>query len=299
MRRLYALAVLAGAAAMPTAVVAEDPAEPQPYTIVVPEQGMLATDLLMSVGAISGLVLTWDAQDKMVTTARLMTTGHLFYGKGEALHVLRALLWRFEIVLLPTGASRTFQAKGLRELPSRVAERLQPEEVDPSEASTERFGGREGWFVTTILAVRHLDALEEARLAVKPFLSGNNIGSVSVVPDARSFVITDFAPNVARIVRTLLDLDAKAETPARQAAHLPLKKAVAATVVPVLRELFPDSTPDPAIVPAPRGLRIAADPSTNQVVVLGTPGQIRDVLAALEGLDREPVPKPADGAKPK
>jgi hypothetical protein len=299
MRRTYAVAALAAAVALSPTVAAEDPAASRPYTIVVPEQGMLATDLMMSVGAVSGLALTWDAKDKMVSTARLLTTGSLSFARDELLDALRALLWRFEIVLLPTGASRTFQAKGLRDLPSMVAERLQPETVDPSDASTERFGGKEGWFVTTVLGVRHLDVLEEARLAVVPFLSAHRIGSVTVVPDARAFVITDFAPNVARVVRTLVALDAKAATPSRQAAHLPLKRASAAAVVPVLRELFPDSTPDPAIVPAPRGLRIAADSAANQVVVLGTPGQIRDVTAALEGLDREPATKPADAAKPK
>ena len=55
--------------------------------------------------------------------------------------------------------------------------------------------------------MEHMQDLRNARNALTRIVTGQNIGNVTEVPSAKTFVVTDFAPNVVAIYRLLKQMD--------------------------------------------------------------------------------------------
>ena len=86
---------------------------------------------------------------------------------------------------------------------------------------------QDGLFVTTMIRVKNMDNLRDARTALQRMITQNNIGSVQELPAARAFLVTDFAPNVVAIYRTIRRMDVLPEARPLRTEFFELKHAAA------------------------------------------------------------------------
>ena len=147
--------------------------------------------------------------------------------------------------------------------------------------------------------MQNLENLRDARTALQRLITMNNVGNVQEVPDARAFVVTDFAPQVAAVYRQVRAMDAARARVRPRVEFVALKSALAERLVPVLQEMSGLSAKTPAAGRPPEGaapsappLRIVADPWTNQVIVSGPSEQVEKVLLVIPRLDRPAAPRP-------
>ena len=126
------------------------------------------------------------------------------------------------------------------------------------------------------------------------------------VPDARAFVVTDFAPNVAVLYRAIQAMDVPpAPLPAAKAtkvapAYFVLKHARASKVAYALHQLFDELAPAPrpaqgavpGAAPAARegpAPRITADEDANQVIAIATAEDRATIADIVLHMDIEPA----------
>ena len=80
--------------------------------------------------------------------------------------------------------------------------------------------------------------LRNARNALTRIVTGQNIGNVTEVPDARAFVITDFAPNAVSIYKLLKEMDVKPEGREVTSEYVQLVHATADEIEPILTDQY-------------------------------------------------------------
>ncbi len=281
---------------------------PAPAPAPKPEPPVLAEDLpvpdlLRSLSRITGVAVTWSEQDKAVMNRKVLQGGAVLRSSPETLlDAVRALLANDEIVLVPYGPAtdRSYRAMDARMLQSQFISKMQPDVVEVTDEMVPTLLGQGGRFVAATLRVRHLADLRDARNALQRLITQNNVGSLTEVPAARAFLVTDFAPNVAAVYRVLRQMDVPVAPPpssdaSRVApAYFVLKHARAQATAILLDRLFPARAAAPTggvprqaqdgTAPAAPGApppRISYDDATNQIVVIATAedtATIRDIV---------------------
>lgn len=304
MRRTFALslaAAVAFAAVLPASTRADDPPRAAGEVVItIPEGGLPVTDLLKGLGAQTGTAFAWSPTDKIIHDKKVWRSSPIRCPADQVFQIVRGLLVPLEIVVIPTGpaAARTWQVISARELASQIILKAKPDPVEVTEANMTEIEGNDGWYVTATIRVENMENLRDARAALQRIITANNIGNVQEVPDARCFVVTDFAPNVVAIWRLVRQMDAGAKKPAPTVQYVALAKARAEKMVGVLWDLFPAGRP-PADAKGPtpsdpRALKIVADPWTNQIVLSGAPSDVDAVRAVIAKLDLPQAPPPSD-----
>ncbi len=156
----------------------------------------------------------------------------------------------------------------------------------PVELNDENLGhyeARDDVYVCSTIRVRHAEDLQGLGAMLESIVSSGGTGTVSAIPEARAFLVTDFAPRVVAIYRQIRALDVP-PVPRVRPERFPLAHAKAAAVAATLTDLFA-SRRRAASLDADGSPGIVADPATNQVVVLGTEADIAAIRTLVSYLD--------------
>ncbi len=264
-------------------------------------EGVEIEELLKTVSKATGQPLIWDPSDKQIRGKRVMGGLNLKASKSELFSRVRALLTFYELVIIPVGPVdyQTLLVMDARRTSSIL--KLKAQYVHLTNENLAAYEYEDGLFVTTTIQVEHMKDMRNARNALSRVVTGQNIGNVTEVPDARAFVVTDFAPNVVAVYRLIKEMDQP--TPEVPSDHsfqsVSLANANAVEAAMVLTRLFTTSRPAaqrsrPA---APRqaassiGPKIEADARTNTILVSGKNADVEEVLRAVTVLDQD-APEP-------
>lgn len=260
-------------------------------------------DILRTLSKVSGRVIVWNNDDKLITNRKIQASGTLPSLSGEKyFDAVAAILAHEEILLLRVGPAEasTLFAVDARALQSQFMVRAQPDVIAIDEAMLPTLDGQAGRFVSATIKVSYLSDLRDARQALARMLTPNNVGSIQEVPAASAFIVTDFAPVVASMWRTIRLMDTPREAPpARRIApaYFKLKFARAPRVAQLLMQLFVPAAPaapvtppgQPSVQPVPGtstpAARIGYDEVTNQVVVIATAEDTATMREIVEHVD--------------
>ncbi|MDA1196104.1 MAG: hypothetical protein O2894_13115 [Planctomycetota bacterium] len=249
----------------------------------------------------TGYALVWNPADKNIL-GKSVTGSATFRGQAdEVFAAARGLLTFYQLVLVPVGSKEEpiYLVMDARQTSSIL--RMKPESVELNERNLDHYEHMDGLFVTTTIEVEHMTDLRAARNALTRVVTGSNIGNVTEVPDAKSFVVTDFAPNVVAIYRLLQKMDrpnTSSSTTVGTTVMIDLQHAQAREVASLLSAHFAVQPQGPqagrANIPTagPSAPRIMPDARTNRVLVTGTEDEIARVRHAVTLLDVR-VPQPA------
>ena len=288
--------LLLGSMLLPTAsVVAEDEVAEQPVEISMKDPIPLE-DFLRAVGQLTEIPLYWDPKARGIQGKELVGARNLRAPREELFSLVRALLTFYELVMIPVGPQgyEVWLVMDARQTASIV--KLKPKYIELDETNLEEFENQDGLFVTTTMKVENMGDLKDARNALNRIVTGQNIGNVTEVPAARSFVVTDFAPNVVAIFRLLKTMDVQPEGRQVRSAYIQLEFATADEIEPIIVDLFTGreritrrvggqqqgQSGDIEEDPEPR---IISDFRTNKLIVYGTQDDIREIRSVVEQLD--------------
>ena len=197
-------------------------------------------ELLKAVTAKTQKPIVWSDQDKAVTGKKIQGTLSIRTPKDKLFDTIRALLTFQEIVLIPIGPKgyEVYVAMDARTLASQFILKNKPVYVELDDAKADEIENQDGLFVATNIKVKNIDNLRDARTALQRIVTANNIGNVQEVPAARSFVVTDFAPNVVAIYRLLKQMDVQPQGKTVRQQYFALNYALAEDIEPILQDLF-------------------------------------------------------------
>jgi hypothetical protein len=145
---------------------------------------------------------------------------------------------------------------------------------------------RAGLFVNAVVPVP-LDDLREARAAVQHLVTGNNVGSVTELPSARAFLVTDFAPQAVAVYRALQALRPRGGPPGPDDplidAYTFETLGARDTALGTLRDLFVEraGAPPPTPVPAAGGPTFSARLGDLRLLAKGTSAELELVRVAV------------------
>jgi type II secretory pathway component GspD/PulD (secretin) len=262
---------------------------------IVIQDGTSIEDFLRAVGPRLGTHIGWDPGSKIVKDKRLVGGVHRAES-NRLLTLVRNLLVPYDLALVPMGAGseRWYFAFDAKQQGAML--KMKPEVIDLTDANADRYLGEDGLFVTATIRVQAMRSLRDARQALTK-VTTQNLGSVTEVPDANAFVVTDFAPNVVAIYRLIRQMDVAPSDAGNPGAGklVSLKHARAEDLARILSVHFaapvaPPATQVPGMVAPiaiPPGPRVTPDSRTNQLLVAGTAAEIRDALEVIKGLDVE------------
>ncbi len=249
--------------------------------------------LLKQLKEITGYSMAWNPADKNIR-GKKVTGGITLKGSSEEIFsAARALLTFYELVIIPVGpeSNPIHLVMDARQTSSIL--KLKPRSVTLTEANLARYATQDGLFITTTIAVEHMTDLRNARNALTRIVTGQNIGNVTEVPSAKSFVVTDFAPNVVAIYRLLKNMDkpsSSSSTTGGTTVAIKLAHAKAEKVAMALLQLYGSrhvaskSSRQP-VTSGPSAPRIIADGRTNQLLVSGTDDEIAKLRTAIALMD--------------
>jgi type II secretory pathway component GspD/PulD (secretin) len=249
-------------------------------------------DFLRQVARMTNSQFIWNPADKNIRGKKIIGGIHFEGSRERLLEVVRALLTFYEIVMIPVGP-RDYEVTLIMDarMTSSIL-KLKPEYVVLTDENLADYEHADGKFITTTIQVEHMTNLRNARNALTRVVTGQNIGSVTEVTNANTFVVTDFAPNVVSVYRLLEQMDrpsANASTTGGSTRAITIQHAEAEAIAAVLNRHFagaPAPEDKRAVAQPPLSApRITADERTNQVLVSGTDAQIAKVEAALGLLD--------------
>lgn len=271
-------------------------AEEERISIKVGAEDMLIEDFLVVVSRATGKNLVWNPADKNIRGKKIMGSVALEAKKSELFPLVRSLLTFYELVMIPVGpeGSKIVLVLDARQTSSIL--KLKPEYVTLTPANLAQYEHADGLFITCAIPMEHMQDLRNARNALTRIVTGQNIGNVTEVPSAKTFVVTDFAPNVVAIYRLLKKMDvpsASASTTTGETETIKLQHGTAIAMAAVLQQHFAarrsapsgGRTPRAPVVLEPNAPRVTADARTNMILVTGTAEQIskvKDVVARLD-----------------
>ena len=291
------IALLLTAAIAPTSTASADEQGTEVVTLRLPADAPME-EFLAAVRTATGYMIVWDPGDKQIRGKKI--AGEVsFRGTSREVFVqARALLTFYDLVMIRVGPRATQMHLVMDARRTSSILKLHAEFIDVTAKNVAELDDQHGRYVTTTIPVQHMADLRNARTALSRIVTGQNIGNVTEVPDAKAFVITDFAPNVASIWRILQAMDVPATDPGRVLEAFTLSHAPANNAAEQLRALFPGTSSKR--VNAPRGSAVivrpgdnanfAADERAKQVVVSAMPAQMAQIRAAIKLIDR-PTPK--------
>jgi len=269
-------------------------------------------DFLTSVAEATGKPLVWNPLDKNVRGKRLKGGLDLRAPRRELFGLVRGVLAFYELTLLPVGPEGHEVVLVMDARQTSAILKLKPLNVTLTEDNLARYAHADGLFITTSIAVQHMEDLRSARNALTRIVTGGNVGNVTEVPATRSFVVTDFAPNVVAIYRLLKTMDQPQPRPSTTSGvtvAVALQHARARDLAAVLtqhiaaRPATAGRTPQRGPAPAsttPSIPRITPDARTNRILVTGTEAEVVWVKSTITLLDvavpqtsqRTPTPTP-------
>ncbi len=257
-------------------------------------EGVEIEEFLKAVSLASGAPLVWDPTDKQIRGKRVIGAINLKAPKNGLFTRVRALLTFYELVLIPVGPKDSPIVLVMDARRTTSILKLKAENIKLTDENLSTYEGQDGLYVTTTIHVEHLKDMRNARNALTRVVTGQNIGNVTEVPDARAFVVTDFAPNVVAIYRLIKQMDRPA--PPIVSDHsfqsVSLANANAVEAAAVLTRLFTISRPAAPRQPAMRsGPKVEADARTNTILVSGKNADVEEVLRAVTVLDQD-APEP-------
>lgn len=251
-------------------------------------EGLKVEDLLRVVALTTRQSIVWTDTDKTMYR-QFKGTGRIRVRMDELFPVVRDLLAAHEVAMIPLGPPDrpTWFAIDVRYLANHFFLRQYAEPVLLDDERARDLEHRAGLFVSAVVPAP-LDDLREARVALQRLLTANNVGSVTELPAARAFLVTDFAPQAVAVYRAVQAMRPRGGPPGPDEPLIDIyafdtpeaRDAGLAT----LRELFveraagPTPTP-PAVAPA-RGPRFSALVDRPRVIVKGTAAQLALVNVA-------------------
>lgn len=277
----------------PRSPVAES-SEPGTVEVLIGD-GLTTGDLLRAVSISTGWPIVWNDQDRAMTR-QLRGSARVSVPAGELFDLARDLLATQDVVLIPVGAPGrpVWFAVDIRNVSSQLALRQHAVPVLLDDDRARDLEHRTGLFVSAVIA-SPVDDLRDARAALQRLVSGNNIGSVTELTQARAILVTDFAPQAVAVYRAV-----QAMKPGRAAPRpddpqldvyafetLELRDVTLVT----LQQLFAERerAPAPAVGPTPtppgagaRGPRVSAPGSMLRILVKGTASELALVRVAAE-----------------
>lgn len=256
-------------------------------------------EFLKAVGKQTDSPLVWDPGDKQIRGKKIIGALNLKAPKGELFKIVRALLTFYELVMIPVGPDgyQVQLVMDARRTTSILKLKAQYVRLTPD--NLEIYENADGLYVTTTIRVENMTDLRNARNALTRVVTGQNIGNVTEVPDAKAFVITDFAPNVVSIYRLLEEMDVKPEGKEVVSEYVQLQHATADEIEPILTDLFTGrervalpGRPQPRNAGSSAGQvsddpdpRIIADVRTNQIIIYATKQDIGEIVKVVKHLD--------------
>ena len=301
---ISSLLILALVAPLSTAT-----AEEERFEISI-EEVIALEDLLERVRETTGAPLVWDTRTRALQNKEVSGGVHLAGTRQEVLEAVRDLLLAYELVLVPVGGGENEKLVVADARQTQAILRLKPRYVELNDDNLAAYEQQASLFVATTVSVKHMESLGDARVALSRIVSPQNIGSVTEVPAARAFVLTDFAPKVVALYRLIRQMDVPPEERGPEVADreivfrgFPLAHARATDAVQVLGRHFGTTRPPkpepgqrrrpqprPVVTP-PDHLHIDADVRLNQILVTGMRRDVERVAAVIQTLDR-PAPQP-------
>ncbi len=289
------LAVAGLLLAAPAMVPADEPKAEAELRLELGDPASIA-DLLKEVSRVTGATIAWQDGDKVLERKIRLVGGALVAPAGRVFEVVRALLATQEIAMHSLGPKGHAFWYVVDARMTTGLLRLKAAPVALTDENAAEYEGLEGYFVSATIVVKNLQDLGSARQALSRMVTQQNIGSVTEVPAARAFLVTDFAPNVVAIYRQIRAMDVP-PVPRVRPENFPLAHAKAEAVAAILTDLFasrrragvgegkapaaqsPDADGNPGIAP---------DAATNQVLVLGTEADITAIRTVVSYLDQAP-----------
>ncbi|MCB9826192.1 MAG: hypothetical protein H6805_10260 [Planctomycetes bacterium] len=263
-------------------------------------QPVAIQDFLRAIAQETGKPILWDPENKQIKSEKIQGALKLTGPKEQLFDMARALLTFYDLIMVPVGPPE-FQALLVTDSKSgQTTLRLKPEYVKLTDENVAIYERLDGQFITTTIRVENMRDLKNARAALQRIVSQGNVGNVTEVPQARAFVVTDFAPNVASVYRLLKEMDVQPPSSALGSKYFQLKHATADEIEPILTDLFtgrdrltrgsqqpggrnqPASSDDVEADPEPR---IISDPRTNQIIVYATQADITEIGTVIDNLD--------------
>jgi len=260
-------------------------------------------NFLRAVGTLAKQPLVWDPQDKAIRGKSIVGAIDLEARPDDLFSVVRALLTFYDLVVVPVGPPG-YQVQLVMDA-RRTSQilKLKAEYVELTDETLKDFEFKDGLYITTTLRVENMRDLRSARGALQRIVTAQNIGNVTEVPDARAFVVTDFAPNVVAIYRLLRAMDVKPAGKEIVSEFVKLKAASADEVEPILTDLFTGreritgrSTVQPGgrnrnqntgsdVVEEDPEPRIIADTRGNQIIIYATRQDIAEIKRVIDQVD--------------
>ena len=262
-------------------------------------------DLIRAVARATRTNIIFDGNDRAVRGKQIEGTFEIRTEKEQLLARFREVLFARGIVLARVGTADAamWSIASLDDLDTALA--LVPEVIDLTDENVDHWERQVGRFVTTTIHVEHLRELRTTRNALTRLVSARNVGHVYEIPEARAFLVVDFAPRVAGVYRAIRRLDKPTEgttTTAGELVAIDLKHSAAEPMAAMLRAHFSSTPPHtkdehgrlPVPVRSARDgwPRITGDPRTNRLLVSGQPAEVARVREAVALLDQ-----PADASK--
>jgi len=273
---------------------------PEPGTIdLVIGDGPTLGDLLKTVSVTTGRSIVWNDQDRAMGRQFKGST-RLRLRADELFGAVRDLIATQDVVLIPVGPPDrpVWFAVDLRSAATQFVLRQYAVPVVLDDDRARDLEHRSGLFVSAVIPAP-VDDLREARTALQRLVTGNNVGAVTELPQARAFLVTDFAPQAVAVYRAIQAMKAGrgAQRPDEPRLDvyafetLELRDAAVTTLHQLFIERTPAPTPAPAAVPAPaagagvaaaRGPRVAAPGAMLRILVKGTASELALVRVAAE-----------------
>lgn len=243
--------------------------------------------------------IVWDPGQKQIKEKKILGSVDLTAPDDQIFELVRALLTFYELAMVPVGP-RGYEVYLVMDARQQGAIlKLKPRTIDLNDGNLNDYENQDGLFVSATIRVENMTNLRDARQALSRIVTQQNIGNVTEVPASRSFVVTDFAPNVVSIYRLLKQLDVQPTGKMLTSAYITLQHASADEIEPILSDLFTGrervsinrpqqpqpqggGTSDVDEDPEPR---IISDLRTNLLIVYATQDDIREIQDVIAHLD--------------
>jgi hypothetical protein len=269
----------------PTAPVAESPV-PGMLDVMIGD-GLTTGDLLRAVSLVTKRQIVWSDQDRSVMR-QLKATTRLRVPTHELFDVARDLVATQEVVLVPVGpaASPIWYAVDARTTANLFVLRTYATPIVFTDDVARDLQHRTGLFVSAVVPAP-VSNLREARAALGRLVSPNNVGSVTELPDAGAFLVTDFAPQAVAVYRALQAMRPRGGPPGPDDALIDVYAFASVEErdagLATLRELFVERVAAPAPqAPSPKGPRFSVPGAQLRVLVRGTTSELAVVRVAAE-----------------
>lgn len=258
-------------------------------------------DFLRNVGqaAPGRAPIVWDPTNKTIKDKKILGSVNLQAPPDRIFEIVRALLTFYELAMVPVGPAGYEVNLVLDARQQGIILKLKPRTIELNDSNLAEYENQDGLFVSANIRVEKMNNLRDARQALSRIVTPQNIGNVTEVPASRSFVVTDFAPNVVSIYRLLRQLDVQPAGKVVTSEYVQVVHASVDEIEPILTDLFTGrerlsvgrpqqqqpqggASSDVEEDPEPR---IISDVRTNQLLIYGIQDDIREIKEVIARLD--------------